>query len=54
MLMLINVNVILISVCRCLTGMAEKARGGATRLARLVDNGVKSLPDEVSSFLFIH
>lgn len=42
--------------CRCVAGMAEKlreaaARGDVARVARLLDEDIKPLPDEVS-FLF--
>lgn len=40
--------------CRCVAGMAEKlreaaARGDVARVARLLDEDIKPLPDEVSS-----
>lgn len=42
---------------RCVAGMAEKlreaaARGDVARVARLLDEDIKPLPDEVSPFPF--
>lgn len=43
--------------CRCVAGMAEKlreaaARGDVARVARLLDEDIKPLPDEVSLFSY--